>query len=73
MGKAYQPIEPAIDGKLWSEQLELYLGVADHYLRFFTPEGELILTAEEAEIQERQRADRLAAKLRELGFDPNQI
>ncbi|MGQ9869563.1 Uma2 family endonuclease [Leptodesmis sp.] len=73
MGKAYQPTAPAIDGKLWSEQLELYLGVADRYLRFFTPEGEQILTAEEAEIQERQRADRLAAKLRELGFDPNQI
>lgn len=53
-------------------------------LRFFTPDGELVPTPEEAEIisnqrtqqaqaeaqSERQRADRLLQKLQELGIDP---
>lgn len=53
-------------------------------LRFFTPDGELVPTSEEAEIisnqrtqqaqaeaqSERQRADRLLQKLQELGIDP---
>ncbi|GAB4478389.1 MAG: Uma2 family endonuclease [Elainellaceae cyanobacterium] len=79
MAGTYQPIEPA-GGKLWSEQLALYLGIANQRLRFFTPDGALILSAEEAEEQERQRAEqehqraeRLAAKLRELGIDPSQL
>lgn len=73
MGKAYQPIAPSPEGRLWSEQLELYLGIANQRLRFFTPDGALILTAEEAELEERQRAERLAAKLQELGIDPSDI
>jgi Uma2 family endonuclease len=72
MGKAYEAIAPTVEGWLWSDQLELYLGVHENKLRFFSPKGNLIATAEEAEIQERQRAERLAAKLRELGVDPSQ-
>ncbi|HIK45225.1 MAG TPA: hypothetical protein IGR64_10100 [Leptolyngbyaceae cyanobacterium M65_K2018_010] len=67
-------------GRLWSQQLELYLGVERHRLRFFSPEGNLITTPEEAATQEqhqaeqaRQRADRLAAKVRELGVDPDSV
>lgn len=83
----YQPIEPNPQGWLWSEQLNLYLGVFETKLRFYTPDGQLIVTPEEAvqeEVQrteqerqraeqERQRADRLAAKLRELNIDPDAI
>jgi hypothetical protein len=55
-------------------------------LRFFTPEGGLVSTPEEVESQRQQkeferqqkeiaqeRAERLAAKLRELNIDPNTI
>ena len=40
----------------WSQQLELYLGIVEERLRFFTPEGELVPAPKEAAIQEQQRA-----------------
>ncbi|MGL4502314.1 MAG: Uma2 family endonuclease [Planktothrix sp.] len=76
----YQPIPPNEKGWLWSQQLDLFLGILDNKLRFFTTGGELVLMPEEVVIQERQqretlqqRADKLAAKLRELGIDPEQL
>ncbi|NEQ25975.1 MAG: Uma2 family endonuclease [Microcoleus sp. SIO2G3] len=76
----YQPLEPTAQGWLWSQQLELYLGVHQKQLRFFTPEGQLVPTPEEVAEQETQRAEqeaqraaRLAAKLRELDIDPDTI
>ncbi len=63
---------------MWSQQLSLYLGVHENKLRYFTPEGQLIPTPEEfgqqqaqRAAQEKQRADHLAAKLRELNIDPD--
>ncbi|MEH1866485.1 MAG: Uma2 family endonuclease [Nostoc sp.] len=72
----YQPLEPNPQGWLWSQQLGLYLGVYQEKLRFFTPEGKLVPTPEEVAQQaeqEKQRGDRLAAKLRELNIDPDTI
>ncbi|MBD2628315.1 Uma2 family endonuclease [Trichormus variabilis] len=76
----YQPIETNSQGWLWSQQLELFLGVDQNKLRFFTAEGELVPTPEEVAKQqfaraeqEKQCSDRLAAKLRELGIDPDAI
>ena len=76
----YQLLEPNPQGWLWSQQLGLYLGVYQENLRFYTPEGELVPTPEEVAQQETQRAeqekqrsDRLAAKLRELNIDPDTI
>ncbi|BDI15494.1 hypothetical protein ANSO36C_12960 [Nostoc cf. commune SO-36] len=69
----YQPLEPNLQGWLWSQQLSLYLGVYQKNLRFFTPEAELVPTPEEVAQQEKQRSDRLAAKLRELNIDPDTI
>jgi hypothetical protein len=42
---------------LWSEELNLYLGIHEQQLRYFSPEGSLVLTPAEANIQERQRAE----------------
>ncbi|MEH1847573.1 MAG: Uma2 family endonuclease [Nostoc sp.] len=69
----YQPLEPNPQGWLWSQQLSLYLGVYQENLRFYTLEGELVPTPEEVAQQEKQRSDRLAAKLRELNIDPDTI
>ncbi|MEH2041330.1 Uma2 family endonuclease [Nostoc sp.] len=69
----YQPLEQNPQGWLWSQQLGLYLGVAQEKLRFYTPEGELLPTPEEVAQQEKQRSDRLAVKLRELNIDPDSI
>ena len=43
----YQPLEANAQGHLWSEQLRLYLGVAQGLLRFFTPDGKLVPTLQE--------------------------
>jgi Uma2 family endonuclease len=76
----YQPLQPNTQNWLWSQQLELYLGVYEDKLRFFTDKGELVPTPEEVTQQEMQRAEqekqrnqRLAAKLEELGIDPDSI
>ncbi|MER3495153.1 MAG: hypothetical protein C4323_25040 [Mastigocladus sp. ERB_26_2] len=76
----YQPLEANNQGYLWSQQLGLYLGIHQGLLRFFTPEGQLVPTPEEEAEFERQqkelalsRAERLAAKLRQLNIDPDTI
>jgi Uma2 family endonuclease len=53
----YHPIVRTAQGWKWSQQLQLYLGIYDQQLRFFTPEGELILTPQEMADQETQRAN----------------
>ncbi|MEZ2228157.1 Uma2 family endonuclease [Microcoleus sp.] len=64
VGGQYQTLETNPQGWLWSEQLELFLGVQNGQLRFFMKEGQLVQTP--AEI-----AEALAAQLRELGIEPN--
>ncbi|NJK40058.1 MAG: hypothetical protein HC825_02700 [Oscillatoriales cyanobacterium RM1_1_9] len=42
---------------MWSEQLQLFLGIYEGKLRFFTPEGEMALTDQEAtRLEKQQRA-----------------
>ena len=43
----YQAIEPNNRGYLWSETLELWLGRSNRQLRYFLPDGQLVLTPEE--------------------------
>lgn len=69
----YQALEPNSQGHLWSKQLGLYLGIDQEQLRFFTTEGQLVPTPEEVAERETQRAEKLAAKLRELNIDPDTI
>jgi len=82
----YEAIAPNANGWRWSDCLQLFLGVREGKLRYFTPNGDLVLTPEEAEIvaeaevaRERDRADaeararaRLADRLRALGIDPDE-
>jgi hypothetical protein len=44
-----------------------------NWLRWWDQAGNLLLWSSEQAQQERQRADKLAAKLRELGIDPEQL
>ena len=85
----YKAIKANKQGWLWSEELKLWVGrwsgsvLRDDtvWMRFYTPEGELVLTLSEAEQQhaeqetqradqEAQRAERLAALLRAAGIEP---
>lgn len=89
----YVPLVPNDQGWFWSESLGFFLSLHNGQLRYFSLEGSLTPTPDEAarsEIlkanqaitiaeqetlraeQEKSRADRLAAKLKELGIDPDQ-
>lgn len=80
----YEAISPTENGLLWSEQLELYLGIYERQLRWFTGEGRVMPLPEEAERQAKeaerqakersqQRTKQLEELLRSQGIDPNQL
>jgi Uma2 family endonuclease len=56
VGNQYQEIVPNAQGLLWSEVLNLYLGVANGKLRYFTSQGDLVPTPEEAAIKIQKEA-----------------
>jgi Uma2 family endonuclease len=49
----------------------IYMNQSLPWLRWWDDQGNLLLAAEERADREQQRADRLAAKLRELGIEPD--
>ena len=55
----YQAIAANENGYLWSEQLELYLGIFDRKLRYFTVDGQLVPTPQEAELEQRQAKEQI--------------
>ncbi len=52
----YQPLKPTEQGWRWSQQLGLYLGIYEQKLRFYSPDGELVPTPEEAAIHAKNQA-----------------
>jgi Putative restriction endonuclease len=56
IGNKYQQIPPDARGWCWSEVLGLYLGVDNGKLRYFTSEGDLVPTPEEAALISQQQA-----------------
>lgn len=73
----YEPLTPNLQGQLWSQELGFYIGTHDRQLRLFAENGSLIPLPEEAAEERAEQAEQrvalLAAKLRELGIDPDQI
>ena len=82
---SYQELKTNDRGWLWSEKLGLWLGAwygtigneTTNWLRFYRPNGDLAMLPSESAIQwadsEKHRADRFAAKLKELGIDPSDL
>lgn len=84
IGDQYEEISPNVNNWRWSEQLGLYLGVEQGVLRYWTEDGNLVLTpaeaaqqavsvAQEAQSRAEQaelRAEQLAQQLRSLGIEP---
>ena len=81
----YSLVSADANGRYWIPELELFLGIWQgerlcqtmNWLRWWDKEGNLLLWSSEQAQQERQRAEQehqraenLAAKLRELGIDP---
>ena len=73
-GRAYKPIEPDEHGRLWSEQLGVWLGLwqgevekkPGDWVRLFRPDGSLIPTAEERADAAEAELARLLAERREF-------
>ncbi|RUR85115.1 Uma2 family endonuclease [Chlorogloeopsis fritschii PCC 9212] len=53
----YQQLEPLPQGWLWSQQLQLYLGIYERKLRLFTAEGQILPTPLEVAEFERQQKE----------------
>ncbi len=70
IGREYQGIVANEAGRLWSDVLELYLGIYQGKLRYFTSDGKLVPTPEEAALQAQKRNEKLEAQLRALGIEP---
>ena len=65
--------QPNNEGWYELQSLGLQLGYQNQWIRLRTAQGELLPTAAETASAERQRAERLAQKLRELGIDPSSL
>jgi Uma2 family endonuclease len=57
VGHSYQPISPNAQGLRWSEELELYLGIHQCKLRYFTADFQMVPTPAEAAVAEMQRTE----------------
>ncbi|OUL28054.1 Uma2 family endonuclease [Nostoc sp. 106C] len=69
MGGKYQPLEANTEGWLWSQQLELFLGIYESKLRFFSLDKQLVLTPEERAAIAEQQVEELKARLKGLGVE----
>lgn len=73
----YQELVPNDRGWLWSQQLQLFLGIHQNKLRFFTSEGELVPLPEEEMQQRAERAEqeleRLRSQLKSQGIEPENL
>jgi Uma2 family endonuclease len=56
ISQRYQAIAPNPAGLLWSESLDLYLGIHQGQLRYFNSEGQLVPTPEEDALEAEQQA-----------------
>jgi Uma2 family endonuclease len=78
---AYVLQSPNDQGRFWIPELQLALGLwqgerlgqTTQWLRWWDESGQLLLWGFEQAQAERQRADLLATKLRELGIDPDTL
>jgi len=52
----YKKIKPTAQGRLWSQELGMYLGVHERFIRYFTVTENLVPTPEEYLIESEQRA-----------------
>lgn len=77
----YQLMQAMENGRYWIPELELFLGIwhgerlgqTINWLRWWDRQGNLLLWSSEQAEQERQKAEKFAAKLRELGIDPDRL
>ncbi|MEB3337669.1 MAG: Uma2 family endonuclease [Leptolyngbyaceae bacterium] len=69
---SYQELTPTGEGWLWSQQLQLYLGISEGKLRFFTPEHQLVPLPEE-EMRQQVEQERLRAEQADLRVEQERL
>lgn len=77
----YELEKPQAENRWWITEMGLYLGVwqgvrenrQGYWLRWWDEQNNLLLWGSEIIAQERQKTAKLAAKLRELGINPESI
>jgi hypothetical protein len=69
----YQAISTNEQGYLWSEELGLYLGIFDRKLRYFTVDGQLVPTPQEAELEQRQAKEQILLEKEQILLEREQI
>ncbi|CAD5947635.1 hypothetical protein NO976_02402 [Planktothrix agardhii] len=81
IGSHYELMTPNVHGQYEIPELQVALGIWQGsyqnmelpWLRWWNLQGKLLLSPEEKVIQAQQKAEKLAAKLRELGIDPETL
>ncbi|NJM75712.1 MAG: Uma2 family endonuclease [Acaryochloridaceae cyanobacterium RU_4_10] len=68
----YEAIVPTNSGWLWSEQLQLFLGIYEQQLRWFSAEGQIVPLPEEIEREAKERAE-LARERAELAREQAEL
>ncbi len=66
VGGQYQELQPNSQGWLWSQQLELYLGIDESKLRLFTAQGQLVATPEEVAQQAAQQVQQAEQQIADM-------
>jgi Uma2 family endonuclease len=69
----YEPLKFNEFGWLWSEELELFLGIHESKLRFFGRDNQLIPTDKERAEAAQQQVEELKRRLKALGVDPDSV
>lgn len=69
-GRGHYPVPPLGELGIWHGKID---NQTLPWLRWWDSNGDLLLTGEERAETEKRRADRLAAKLQEMGIDPQDI
>ena len=72
VGGTYEAIEANERGHLWSGQLDLYLGIHESQLRFFTPDGQLVPTPHEAAQQAQHEAQQAQHEVKQAQHEAQQ-
>ncbi|MCB8750566.1 Uma2 family endonuclease [Planktothrix agardhii] len=81
IGSHYELMTPNVHGQYEIPELQVALGIWQGsyqnmelpWLRWWNLQGKLLLSPEEKVIQAQQKAEKFAAKLRELGIDPETL
>ncbi|CAD0228321.1 Uma2 family endonuclease [Planktothrix agardhii] len=81
IGSHYELMTPNVHGQYEIPELQVALGIWQGsyqnmelpWLRWWNLQGKLLLSPEEKVIQAEQKAEKFAAKLRELGIDPETL